>query len=350
MFVDKAGDDTTGDGSETSPYLTIAKANAVAAASGRWTHITIGAGQYDEEVTVPRSHLTYQASGAVVIDGNEKARDGFVVAHASITLDGIDFQQCSIGITSSGAQTIVRNSVMTHVNTGINATGASPLVEDVEIGSFVARGVYLYNTAADDAILRRVYVHDGTGETIAYCFEAEAGADNALYEDCWAIGAKYGFIHKSSDGGIYRRCVAADMASAGFYGKGGVNASVLNCVAYDANIGITLDDDAGGDPSTGWTVKNTILASNGVVGLRAINGSDVDLDSNYNDWHGNTNVATIDATTYATLALFQAGESQDANSQVVDPDFATVVYGGFVPQAVAVLTGADDGGPQGRTG
>lgn len=345
----KTGDDTTGDGSETSPYLTIGKANAIAGASGRWTHISIGAGTYSELVTPPRSNLTYNGVGAVIIDGNSGARNGFTITVSDITINGIDCDQCLVGVSSSGARTTVRNAVITNVNTGLNFTGISPLVEDIEIGPFISRGVYLYN-GVTGAIQRRVYVHDGTSETTAYCFEAELNADGALYEDCWAINAKYGFINKASDGGIYRRCVASDMASAGFYGKGGTNGTLVNCVAYDANLGVTLDDNAGGDPSTGWTLRNNILSANTVAGLRAINGSDTNLDSDYNDLHGNGNVAVIDVNTYNTLAELQAGESLDANSQAVDPDYASVVYGGFVPQSTAVLAGADDGGPQGHTG
>lgn len=351
--MSKTGDDTTGDGSADSPYLTIGKANAVAAASGQWTHIQVGAGTYQEQVTVPRSHLTYVADGAVVIDG-QTTRAGFSSAFANTVIRGFECVNCTAGISLTGPTSEVYDCEIHAGGTGINFGNGSDggIAEDCEIYNVSGRGVYVYESPG--TLCRRIHVHDGdlSGDGECYAMEIESNSDGAAFIRCWALtGFSNGIIVKTSTGGRVEGCVVSGASAYSIYAKGAPNGEAHHNVVYNDNIGIALLDNSGSPPaSSGWVLRDNILVGNN-EGLRTNGGSSADLDSDYNDFYNNDVVANIEGTSYATLVLYQAGESQDAHSLTTDPAYEDVTYGGFaLPTGSALLTAGSEGDAMGIDG
>lgn len=291
--------------------------------------------------------LIIVGSGAI-IDG-ETARVPITIEANNVTLQDIVVTQSSgTGITVQNATGVNLKNCISHTNTvmGIYAAAGSHdcLIADCETYNNTSRGFYA--RAALRVIFRNCYAHDNS----SYGYEAEASADDALYEDCWAnANGSYGFIGKTSLRVIMRRCVAfGDHSMAGYYFKGAENGSILNCDGYGNTRGAYIQDNLGDDGSINCTIKNCVFSNNS-RGIDIDAASQSGFTSDYNCIVDGV-VGYWGADAQDPLSEWQTTTSQDANSNEVDPNYATAVYGGFVPQAAAVLTGADDGGPQGHTG
>lgn len=324
IYVDKSGNDSN-TGASDSPVLTIARANALANAA--ITTIRVNAGTYAELVTPPRAGLTYQAVGAVIIDGSSNTRNGFTVAVANVTINNFTFTGCITGIQA-------------------NAGGNNLVANDCESSLSTARGFYA--NGATGVIFRRCYSHD---HTTGYGFEFEGNADNGAAIRCWSTSGQHGFICKTSTNVRFDGCVTFNTTLSGFYSKAGNGMKVYNCVAYNTNYGVYLADNAGAGPnSSNADIKNSIIQG-AVRGIYGVAAADVTgLASDYNDFYGNTLVGVINVTTYTSLANWQL-LGYDAHSQALNPAFASVVYGGFsLPAGSALLTAGEGGIAMGRDG
>lgn len=111
-YVTKAGNDTTGDGSVGTPWLTITKAAATVASGDT---VMIGDGDYNEAVQETTAGVKYQASNK----GLASLR-AFRASAASNTLDGLVFTQFGgVGVTWDAA---IRIEVAAHYLTVTNCT------------------------------------------------------------------------------------------------------------------------------------------------------------------------------------------------------------------------------------
>lgn len=350
IYVTKAGDDGTGDGSVAAPYLTIAKASAVASIDTSIGYISIGAGTYTEYVRVPRKRLTYIANGAVIIDG-ETVRGGIYTNSKRVTIDGIQtINTNTAGIYFNSAPNgTIRNCVC---STAAGDTGsgvyvinsADCTITNVEGHTNNKDGIFAQNSPR--LVVDGAYCHDNT----AYGVEVEGGCDDSVYRNSWATVNDHGFICKTSLRILIENCVAWANTTSGIYFKGGRNGVVDHCVLYGNGRGAYLSNDAGSAPaSTGNAIKNTAIISNTVAGIAIENdGSEVGFAGDYNDFYDNTLAGVVSGANQATLANWQAATSGDANSAATDPNFADPTYDGFeLPVGSSLLTAGENGTPIG---
>jgi hypothetical protein len=396
---------TTGNDSNdgyTLPVRQISKASTIAAANPNVTTISIAAGTYDPFV-VPRNSLAYVGVGATtIVDAGGNGIGVNLQSSRQITLQdfkiqnagyfdygiygsfchnplisGVTIQDCGRGIMLANA-TAPRILTTTATNItnqiGIWLQGcAGALIEDATGSNCRLRFVYLQGSP--NAIVRRCYAHDApvngtTGDVEGYGFELEAiysgstvtqGSDDILFEDCWATTCKYGFISKTSKRTTFSRCVAWSNSFGGFYFKGGQDGFVYHCDAYANRDGIAVlgDPDTTGLPSSGNTVRDTIVAGNTRYGIYTDNTAAfglatdyaVNLTADYNDWASNTTaLASLERVTKSNLAAWQAA-GYGTHDQAVAPTYASTVYGGFaLPGGSALLTAGHDGKNLGHTG
>ncbi|MCX5998531.1 MAG: right-handed parallel beta-helix repeat-containing protein, partial [Chloroflexi bacterium] len=98
------GNDTTGDGSQGNPWLTIQHAIDNA---GAFDTITVHPGQYVAGNTVLQSNLTIQSSdGPEVTSVHGSAINGFTIWGKGVVIDGFTITTCSIGIRLADPQKI----------------------------------------------------------------------------------------------------------------------------------------------------------------------------------------------------------------------------------------------------
>lgn len=372
VWVSKFGNDAN-PGTFDSPVLTIARANVLAAADVAITCIAIkNDGTYMEMVTAPRAGLTVVGyNGSSIIDGNSGATKGIYSAYP-INLRNLTIQNAIQGIDvdgTTGAGRVngasivgctIKNSqtgVYAHGTDNLNIVNSiahditvqtgfwiysstNPIVRACEAYLCNARG--FYNQATTAAKFVDCYAHDQP-DTNDYGFESESGSNDALFLRCWATNLFHGFISKTSQRIRFEACVAWANTSSGFYFKNGTNGFVYHCDSYGNLTGILVDDNVGGDPSTGNTIKNSIIAGNSNYQMYVRNGSSSGLVSDYNNIQFGSN--NLEGVAKSSLATWQAS-GYDAHGQSIAPAYATTVYSGFaLPGGSALLNaGTNIGG------
>lgn len=372
IYVDAASGNDGNAGSLAAPVATIAQASALLSVYLDVTDIAVAAGTYNELVSSVKPGIAYSGASGAIVDG-ASTRQGFYVTHADITVVGFEIANCTDGIrvygsdatgvtldsltvhdcdvgllfrTAAEGGTITDCTVYDCASFGIAWYEAGAGVcEDCECYGIGVRSFYAYN--GPNCTFRDCYAHDGANAA-AYGFEVEGGSDDATLIRCWSYNLKHGFISKTSARTRWEACVAWDISSFGFYCKAGVDAKIWHCDVYSSNYAVSLRDNAGVAPgSTGAAIKNCIFAGN-ICGIDVQDdGSEVGLNSDYNDFHGNTYVGIWLATALkTTLADWRTASSQDANSYAVDPAFVTTVQGGFAlpPGSALENAGTDLGG------
>lgn len=348
------GNDETGDGTVSAPYATIGRAMTDVNAGTTVGFVEVEAGTYTETITIGRTNLTIKTSGAVVIDG-ETSRKGFDNSggYDDITLKGsFEFVNCTVGIDNRGDNFEISDGVEVHAcsSYGIYLIGCdSPVLNNPECYGCGATSIYFHQNVTNGQIVSP-YTHDNSG---VYGIEIDGGSDNNVVTDGWSYNNKAGFISKLSTGNQFYNCVAWNNTGyQGFYAKGAPQTEFVNCDAYLNGYGFYLGNNTPGDdtPSTDCIVKNCISDGNTTAGFWIAAESESGLSSDYNDGYNDALFGIWGGVNQSALADWQSASSQDANSQAVDPNYDATTYGNFTPQAAAVLTGADDSGPQGHTG
>lgn len=358
LNVAKTGNDSTGDGSYALPYLTIAKASAIANSNSAIREIRVFPGTYSEIVQPPRDGLTYRAvgdAGTVVIDGGGTNKCFYTAAYSNITIIGftatngswlfdsragsyIRYFNC-IGYSASRAWHIAGTTgaylynclaYSTSDTNGayyLSAGATNCTLDTCEAYSAVGRGFYCLG--ATNIMFIDCYAHDPPASS--YGFEVEGNSDDCQYVRCWAIGVGStfvnGMISKTSLCTRMDGCVVNKCSSAGFYFKNGSSGYLYNSVAYDANRGLLLADNLGSDPSINNTIRNNVFVSNATYGVEVDSGSQSGLILDYNDYYSNGTVAAYLASG-KTFAQLQA-LGYEANGFIVNPSYSSTVYGGF---------------------
>jgi parallel beta-helix repeat protein len=351
-YVAKTGYDAN-PGSATLPRLTIGGGDDLAVANNLINTIEVAAGTYMESVVVPLAGLDYRANGAVVVNAGGTGHGFSATNKDNITLRGFEITNTGAnhGVYLNSSENCVVESCVAHdCNHGFLAYGGSlnTTIRNCEAYDFGVRGFGF--VLISNGVIDTCYAHDPSVGT-AYGFEMEqnnGGANNSIVRDCWATGGSHAFIAKTGTGIQFIRCVGFTAVEA-FYFKGAPNCSILNCVAYNCSYGISLRDNGGVAPSsTGATLTNNVIF-NCIRGIYVQSGSEVDLAVDYDDIFGGTYAGSLDTTDYTSLALWQTASDQDIHSLTLDPEYASVVYGGFaLPAGSQLLTAGSDGGPIGR--
>lgn len=115
VYVTVGGNDTTGNGSVGNPYATCTKAASVAVAGDT---INVGAGMYQERVTVPTSGTV---GNPITYLGNSATNRGFLISNKNyITIQGFSINNTNLmgtnNFNSSGASGIFANQGCNTIN------------------------------------------------------------------------------------------------------------------------------------------------------------------------------------------------------------------------------------------
>jgi hypothetical protein len=140
IYVTKYGNDTTGDGSFTTPYLTLLKAVDIANGLALSTNpicIVMSAGIYTEDnssgpisINVPGISIVGDSEQAIFIEPSTSS-NGLLVANAPVLIATVSFQSSSstaAGIsltTTSGTFSTLRNIQLMNFDTGIVCSGGA---------------------------------------------------------------------------------------------------------------------------------------------------------------------------------------------------------------------------------
>ncbi len=358
LYVAKTGNDSTGNGSFATPYLTIAKASTIAGANSAIKEIRVLAGTYTEIVQPPRSDLTYRAigdAGTVIINGNGNNKAFYTATYGNINIIGFTATNGSWLFDSRAGNNVRYYNCIGHdclrawhiagttnaylsgclaYNTSdtngayyLSAGATGAYVKSCEAYNATGRGFYCLGAPSN--IFIDCYAHDPPATS--YGFEVEGNSDDCQYIRCWAIGVGStfvnGMISKTSLRTRMDGCVISKCSSAGFYFKNGSSGYLYNSVAYDANRGLLLADNLGSDPSINNTIRNNVFVSNGTYGAEVDSGSQSGLTLDYNDYYGNGTVAAYLASGKSFAQLQALG--YEVNGFTVNPSYASTVYGGF---------------------
>jgi len=267
-YVATTGSDSN-PGTLSQPWATLQHAADVAQPGDT---IYVRAGEYHEEVTLPRSGaaglpITFAAfAGETVwLDGSGKALNyAFDLEGAShITVAGLNMRDYRSGciVSWDGSEHVaIRDAEFHHCGDSAISLFQNAhyvTVEDVYIHDSDLMGMDCGIGPCTNWTLRRVRsIHNGatTGDTAADGIAVENG-DNILVEDCEASGnAGDGFDFKSS-GTVLRRVIARGNARDNIK-LWGEHSSLINGLSVDAGLtGLVL---AGGGA---YTVTNSLIAN-----------------------------------------------------------------------------------------
>jgi hypothetical protein len=149
IFVSKTGNDSTGDGSSSSPYLTVGKAITEASSGDK---ISIGAGTYSEDITVNKSLEIYSQTGVPADVVITSATRTILVAHST---NNVTVRDITITTTSTTVEPV---SISIQRDFSVNPSGLpviSTLCENILIQNciinFVNVGMAIH---AKDSIVK----------------------------------------------------------------------------------------------------------------------------------------------------------------------------------------------------
>ena len=348
-----------------APLATIGAAEALAANDYTIKTIEIATGTYQETISPPRNDLIYIGS-TVTIDGNSQVNNGANVACDNVRLEGTwEFSACAIGINVTAGTDFYAENLTVHgcASNGALIAGDDAYFESCIFHSNGAEGIKFAtgsggmckNCTGYNNVSRAFYARVQPSVKFINCyayapasgygFEVEAGSDDCIFYGCWSTGGTHGFISKTSTGTIFNRCVSWSNSTSGFYAKDGDDGFIVNCDSYGNNAGILLDNNLGGDPSTGWTMINNILANNSTYCISVLNSSTI-TSSDYNDFYPSVGGAygNWQGVGKTSLADWQTASSQDANSLQIDPAYDAATYGNFTPAAAGLVGAGTDNG------
>lgn len=363
-YVAKTGNDTTGDGSVGSPWLTIQK-GLDTLTSGE--HLYVKAGTYTESRLQNEStglhagisgtsgnHTIYEAyPGDLVIIDQLSTTNGWTIHNKDyITIKGFEIKNTYWTISADKIGGIfVRDS-------------SNILIENCHIhhcdGQAGGNTGGVRTDWSNDVIVRNCDIHDitvgGVDNGNASCLHGY-GQYSITVENCDLYNAHSGIFHKRSldniqPGYTVSKCVIHDVTN-GFYasisggGSPGHGAHVFSQnIVYDATNGFYQNANGTNDNAS-ITVTNNVFDNISGVGIwarqtasttehsniifnstlsysEAYEGTTTITETDYNDFFGNNSFVTDlyggSQTVYSTLAAWQ-GAGYDTNSIQSDPSF-----------------------------
>jgi len=277
-------------------------------------------------------------------------KSGFVISNCDISwayLHGIHLQAYS-GATMSGVDvhdntihyngdTVADAGVGLYVQPGGGGGFDDPQIYDNTTHHNVEEGLILQGSTNGD--MYGNYCHDDGQGATGYGSIIVSGASDSVIvtrnlcqdnsaENIWIGGSTGVGSHEIS----YNICSGAGTNTAGItVNDSNPNTKLYNNTIYDCPYGITLGHTA---QVTGILIKNNIMATIGAGNnIETYNSSTFTSDYNCFD---SGNGYDINGSYYATLALYQSGETQDANSIAsADPLFIDAANDKFSLQSTS---------------
>lgn len=243
----------------------------------------------------------------------------------------------TISVTSSGQDTtgtIIKNNIIENpatsnyiIRVGTETTGANDnKCADTIIENNWIYGKRYYTPAQATYDVHCIFVGHNTGAKIRY---------NHVYGGGLAIIVKSSGLTDPTAVIMYN---VVTNAKEGIRLKGVPNVTIIGNTIYADNIdnhtGISLDDNLGGDNSSGATVKNNIVYTTSTVTTNILvyvkTGSQTDLDMDYNclKADGAASYGAIAGTAYATHASLVAA-GFNVNGQSNNPQFTSAAAYNF---------------------
>lgn len=163
LFVADYGDDTTGNGSEENPFMTIQKG---VDSSNEWDTIRVFEGEYKENIVVDKSLEIIGLGVSTIINGDDNKPIMQIFANHTIIRNFTIINGKSTGITSSGNYNSFKNNIFFNNTCAIKIEGSSyddHLVEKMNV---------TYGGMDYDYLRDAVPTHDGgyvmVGDTSSY--------------------------------------------------------------------------------------------------------------------------------------------------------------------------------------
>ncbi|MEZ4373796.1 MAG: hypothetical protein R3B07_23445 [Polyangiaceae bacterium] len=266
MFVSPNGDDTSGDGSQASPFASIAKGITAANTAGKRLYVCADGGSYDEQVSLDATNAGVQAWGSFKCsdwsyDNTLKATvapsvEGYALSADSVTtdtrLEGFEFDAQSA--TSAGGNSI---AAFVKDSTALTLVSVKLVAGDGMKGADGARADY--SQPANTAI-------DGKNANML------AGGGSQSYAACPGGGTTVGAIGGAGDaatpagGGDGTPALTSPDANGGKGGVGGLPLKACNAEG-GGNAG---NAGPAGSPGAGASILGTLST----IGWVAENGTD----------------------------------------------------------------------------
>ena len=356
------GNDTTGDGSATTPYATVDKCLAVAASADTiypTADMTMteesGSGygiRMDVKVTLDCTAytVTYAPTSANMnlmvdlttastikglnLDGTGVTKAavnyGFYINSADVTLE----DSTIVDITQSGQKSygFYNNAKTGMTIDNVNITGDATAGRDHYI---------FYGANGSEAVVRNVTWTWNGGSTTDYPVYWQS-TKNLVIEDSTlkltAARATRGMFGANTGAIIFNRCTLWDSVAASTQGpfidmdisSAGESLSVNNCVVIAPN-GIDIAGTSGD-----YSIQNNIFVptvdTSGTWAVKFGTGAAARGTIDYNQYWvagANTEYGRINTTDYNTLSAWQTATSQDANAQDGTPAFTDYAGGDY---------------------
>lgn len=354
IFVSGLGSDSN-PGSADLPKETLGGANTAVINCEMVNNVVIKAGVYPELITVPRSDLTYTGEGdGTIIDGGSARRGFYSSSKNNVHVRGMKFINCTdyaVYLTTVVGATI-RDVTVDGAQVGIRVGGGSGtlLIDNCETSHCELIGIESFYSAG--LVISNCYSHTPSGAG-CYGYESDGvGTDNNVYNNCWAEGCLCGFIAKLTINCQFNGCVSISNGF-GYFQKGSTSTHIEHCVSYQDGVGVYAYDDSGVAPeTTNLEVKSTMIDGSTSWGYEITDTGDTGADLDYNCVYNAPTFGKWRGVSYATIGLWRAASSQDANSVTTNPAYTDVTYpdGFHLPAGSALLTAGEGGEPIGIDG
>ena len=265
IYVGKNGNDTTGDGSANSPYLTIGKAITVATAG---TTVYIFPGSYSESLTLKAGvNLTSPAVMAVYITGNHTANFS-----GTVIIENIVFMSSS-GVTLTYSGTASQN--LQFYNSSVNSTSGDAIDwTNTNSGSKLQMIDCTSSVVTSGASARCLY--STTGAAGSFIANRTTFRINNPDNVCLAIGGGMSFTHTADQ--IVGQVTVSNSASVTIAMVALITSTVAVLVTNSTGATTLINDTVTTTVSPAFTGAGVLVyvallyTSTGVGGASTLNG------------------------------------------------------------------------------
>lgn len=368
------GDDSTGDGTSSSPYKTLSKAHTEATSGDT---VEFAAGTYTGKVSFSKN-LTMQAASGATVTYNAEAGNSYIfdtgAASLTLTFKGIDADASNLDTGSDCAVLIVDQNSTTVSLTDCDWAGPSGNTDDAIIWHG-AGALDLTTTDCDftvpansDAFL---LVESGATSTSTKLVRSDIACDHGadwfvernatatgslpfIMEDCTVTGtvdsdylvpsgAEYHFILRGN--AFINKSSAAQQIGSLVMSHANHDHVVLNNLFYGPR-GLKFNGSTGSAVvhNNSFVITRDAGANDACIYCQdAATENALDLDYNHYYRYGgtsNSQTGSIGANDYATLSDWQTATSQEANGVEGDPSYTDIANYDYTLTASSSLINA----------
>ena len=334
-------------------YATIA---AAAAAARNGDTVSVLAGTYANDHATIRTNITLAASGGqVVLTSTDALASGgaLLTVAANAVIDGFVFvgahamDGTASGLLHTAGALLVRNSLFTANQTGLQSTAGSTATISVQASEFAGNGngtAFSANIAvagSQSLSITDSYVHDATGGDEVRSLAHTTTIVNSRIEDNAAAAAT---VLNLANGGtvsvqdsVLQKGARSTAASTVRFGGGGVYAN--SALSLTRNVLVT-------DKPGALLVQNTTTAAATVLSNQLWGFTGAAVNTGLASLSGNTAVAARPAVSTATVITYNTGSPSlygRAGAVVANGTVLTVGPRGTYATLNAALLAAHDG-------